>query len=153
MKPTVSVVMPTRGRHVLVGRAITSVLKQTFAHFELLILDNSSPNERDEIRKVSAADSRINYVDRGNIELTPARKLGADLAVGKLLALMDSDDFWAPERLGKHVEVWDHNLIWVGWERWARSYGNRRSVLPQPISARLIAPPNDALKMDSWDVI
>src|SRR2546426_3318186 len=54
---------------------------------------------------MSAADPRINYLDRGNIELTPARKLGADLAVGKLLALMDSDDFWAPERLERHVEV------------------------------------------------
>ena len=153
MKPTVSVVMPTRGRHALVERAITSVLKQTFTHFELLILDHSSPNEGEEIRKVSAADSRINYLDRGNIGLTPARKLGADLAVGKLLALMDSDDFWAPERLERHVEVWNHNLIGLSWDRWARSYENGRSVFPQPFSPGLIPAPKVAMKLYSWNFI
>ena len=153
MKPTVSVVMPTRGRHSLVDRAITSVLEQTFTHFELLVLDNSSPYEKEEIRKMSGSDPRITYMDRGNAGLTGARKLGADIAQGKLLALMDSDDFWSPERLARHVDVWNHNLIGLSWDRWAKSDGIRRRVFPQPFSPGLIPAPKVAQKLYSWNFI
>src|SRR5207253_5505003 len=111
MGPTVSVVMPTRGRPTYVRRAINSVLNQSFADFELLILDNSADAEKEMISEMSASDSRLRFVDRGEIGLTQARKLGAVLSRGKLYSLLDSDDFWAPDRLQKHVSVWSHNRI------------------------------------------
>ena len=153
MKPIVSVVMPTRGRHSLVHRAITSVLEQTFPYFELFILDNSPADEKEEIRKMSTSDRRITYVDRGPIGLTEARQLGARLANGKLLALMDSDDFWSPERLKKHMEVWSQNLIGLSWDRWAKSVGNSRQVFPQPFSPGLIPAPRVAQKLYGWKFI
>src|SRR3989304_806334 len=105
MRPTVSVAMPTRGRPAYVKRAIMSVLEQSFPDFELLILDNSPQLEKEKIRELSNRDSRIVFVDRGDIGVTEARKLGAMLSQGKLFALLDSDDYWDQERLKKHVEI------------------------------------------------
>jgi len=96
---------------------------------------------------------RITYLDIGNTGLTGARKLLADIAQGKLLALMDSDDFWSPERLQRHVDVWNHNLIGLSWDRWARSDGIRRRVFPQPFSPGLIPAPKVAQKLYSWNFI
>jgi glycosyltransferase involved in cell wall biosynthesis len=140
MGPTVSVVMPTRGRPNYVRRAIKSVLDQSFADFELLILDNSAEPEKEMIREMSAIDSRLRFVDRGDIGLTQARKLGALLSRGKLYALLDSDDFWTLNRLEKHVDVWSHNRIGLSWDRWAEVRGFLLSKCPQHVSEGIIAP-------------
>ncbi len=147
MRPIVSIVMPTRGRPEYVKRAITSVLKQSFSEFELLILDNSDKSEKDNIREMSSRDSRIVFVDRGNIGLTEARRLGATLSRGKLFALLDSDDYWNRERLEKHVEVWSQNRIGLSWDRWASVDENGSSPFPQPFSTGLILPPKVAIRL------
>ena len=95
--------MPTRGRPVYVRRAIASVIGQSFDDFELIILDNTPRPEQDEIRKLSGTDPRILFVDRGNIDVTAARKLGAQLSRGKPLALLDSDDYW--DRFSSHRAI------------------------------------------------
>ena len=153
MGPTVSVVMPTRGRPAYVRRAINSVLGQSFPDFELLILDNSLQPDKDKIREMSTLDSRILFVDRGNVGVTEARKLGAVLAHGKLFALLDSDDYWARERLEKHVEVWSHNRIGLSWDRWAEVHENELRVPPQPFSSGLIQAPKPAVKLYNWNFI
>ena len=107
MKPVVSVVMPTRGRVSFVRRAILSVIDQSFPEFELLILDNTPSKEKEAVRQLATLDSRIIFVNRGEVGLTEARHLGAVLAKGKLLALLDSDDYWAKGRLERHVETWN----------------------------------------------
>ncbi len=147
LTPTVSVVMPTRGRTTYVRRAISSVLEQSFADFELIILDNSAEPEKEMIREMSANDSRLRFVDRGDIGLTQARKLGAFLSRGKLYALLDSDDFWTSDRLKKHVEVWSHNHIGLSWDRWAEVRGSVITKYPQPVSEGIIDPPILATKL------
>lgn len=124
--------MPTRGRPNFVSRAITSVLEQTYSNFELLILDNSPEPDRERILELSRSDSRIHFVDRGNIGVTHARRLGALRSQGKLLSLLDSDDYWDPERLEKHVKVWNHNRIGLSWDRWAEVCEKRVRYFPQP---------------------
>jgi glycosyltransferase involved in cell wall biosynthesis len=147
MGPTVSVVMPTLGRPAYVRRAINSVLDQSFADFELLVLDNSTEPEKEMIREMSAIDSRLRFVDRGDIGLTEARKLGAVLSRGKLYALLDSDDFWTSDRLQKHVDVWSHNRIGLSWDRWAEVQGSLVTTYPQPVSEGIIAPHRLATKL------
>ncbi len=145
--PTVSVVMPARGRPAYVKRAINSVLEQSFPDFELLILDNSPQLEKDEILEMSKCDSRIGFVHRGNIGVTEARKLGATLSRGRLFALLDSDDYWHRDRLKKHVEVWSHNRIGLSWDRWAEVRENWSSAFPQTFSEGLISPPKVAARL------
>lgn len=153
MTPTVSIAMPTRGRPTYVERAITSVLRQSFPDFELLILDNSARSERDKIREMSRADSRIIFVERGDIGVTEARRLGAVLSRGKLFALLDSDDYWDRDRLQKHVEVWRHNRIGLSWDRWAEVHEKVSRAYPQPFAEGLVLPPKVAVRLYSWNFI
>ncbi len=147
MTPIVSVVMPTRGRPTYVERAVASVLEQSLRDFEVLILDNSSRIEKERIREISKRDSRIVFVDRGNIGITAARKLGAELSRGKLFALLDSDDYWDHARLERHVEVWSRNRVGLTWDRWAEVHEKRFREFPQPFSEGLIPPPKVAVRL------
>lgn len=145
--------MPTRGRLDLVRRAIGSVLRQTFKDFELLILDNSPAPDKSSIREEAEKDPRIRFVDRGNIGLTKARNLGANLSRGRLLALLDSDDYWHKERLEKHVDAWRNNHIGLSWDRWAEDRGSRLRVFPEPVSQGIINPPRLAIRLFSSNFI
>ncbi len=147
MNPTVSVVMPTRGRPVFVDRALRSVLEQSFQNFEIIILDNSPAPERERIRKFAEIDSRIRFIERGNTSVTEARRSGAMLSSGKLFSLLDSDDYWAKERLTKHVEVWERNYIGLSWDRWSEVRGNAVKPHPQPFPGGLIQRPKVATKL------
>ena len=153
MRPTVSIIMPTRGRPTHVERAVTSVLIQSFPDFELLILDNSAQSEKDKIREISSRDPRIIFVERGDIGITQARRLGAVLSRGKLFALLDSDDYWDRDRLRKHVEVWRHNRIGLSWDRWAEVNENGPKAYSQPFSEGLVLPPKLAVRLYNWNFI
>jgi glycosyltransferase involved in cell wall biosynthesis len=139
--------MPTRGRPDYVERAVTSVLRQTFSDFELLILDNTPLPTLDVIRKISQSDPRIIFVDRGNVGVTAARKLGAELSKGKLFALLDSDDYWDPTRLERHVGVWSGNRVGLSWDRWGEVSEGMFREFPQPFRAGLIEPPKVAIRL------
>jgi glycosyltransferase involved in cell wall biosynthesis len=142
----VSIVMPTRGRQTYIRRAVASVLRQSLDSFELIILDNTPGPEQDAIRNIST-DPRIRFVDRGDIDVTAARKLGADLSRGKLFALLDSDDYWEPERLEKHVRVWSDNRIGLSWDRWVEVGEGAMGELLRPFPAGLVKPPKVAVRL------
>jgi glycosyltransferase involved in cell wall biosynthesis len=137
----VSIAMPTRGRPALVARAIKNVVSQSFSDFELLILDNSPESEKERIREMSSHDSRVIFVDRGDIGVTAARKLGASISRGKLFALLDSDDYWDSDRLERHVQVWNQNRIGLSWDRWAEVSQGSINVYPQQFHEGLVPPP------------
>lgn len=152
MRPLVSVVMPTRGRTEFVERAVSSVLGQTFTNFELLILDNSLKEDREIIFEISKSDPRIEFLDRGNIGVTQARKLGASMSHGKMFALLDSDDYWKPERLEIHTEVWMKNRVGLSWDRWCE-VGDSTTEFPQFFRKGIIKPPGVAVRLYNGNFI
>jgi glycosyltransferase involved in cell wall biosynthesis len=139
--------MPTRGRPTYVERAIRSVLGQSFRDFELLILDNSLAHEKNKIRVLAEADPRIVFVDRGDIGVTEARKMGAKISRGSLFALLDSDDYWDRDRLMKHLEVWNHNRIGLSWDSWAEVSQGMMNHVSQPFPEGIVHPPRVAAKL------
>ncbi len=100
--PRVTVVMPVYHVEAYVGAAIESVLAQTFADFELLIIDDGGS---DGSIAICAAyrDPRIRIVAQANRGLAGARNTGIAHARGDYIALLDSDDGWHPEKLALHV--------------------------------------------------
>ena len=105
--PQVSVILPTHNRAQLVGRAILSVLAQTFQDWELLVVDDASI---DDIREVVDAfrDPRICYLRRDtNGGGSAARNVGIRAARGQYLAFLDSDNEMLPERLEKQLKVFE----------------------------------------------
>lgn len=104
-KPLVSVVMPTYNRSDLLPRSIESILTQSFKDFEFIIIDDGSTDETAKIIKEYAAqDKRIRFVrNETNKGISFSRTRGNDLARGKYIAIMDSDDQSLPNRLEKSV--------------------------------------------------
>lgn len=95
----VSVVVPVRDRAALVGRAIRSVLAQTWPHLEVLAVDDGSTDDTGA-RLRAIADPRLRVVARAR-PAGPgvARNLGIEAARGEWVAFLDSDDEWLPDRL------------------------------------------------------
>jgi len=102
--PKVSVIMPIYNVERFVADAVQSVLDQTFEDFELLIIDDCSPDDSIAICR-AFDDPRIRIIQHAfNRGLAGARNTGVRHARGELLAFLDSDDCWQPEKLQRHVE-------------------------------------------------
>lgn len=101
--PLVSVVMPVFNVAAFVAQAVESVLAQSFKDFELIVVDDCSPDN--SIAIVEAFnDPRIRIVRHTkNRGLAGARNSGIRTAKGEYIAFLDSDDTWAPEKLALHM--------------------------------------------------
>jgi len=90
--PTVSVIIPTYNRAHTIGRAIKSVLNQTYQDFEIIVVDDGSTDNTEEVVK-SFRDKRIRYIQhKKNKGAAAARNTGIKSAKGKYIAFQDSDD-------------------------------------------------------------
>jgi glycosyltransferase involved in cell wall biosynthesis len=102
--PLVSVILPTYNRAHLIERAVRSVLNQSFRDLELLVMDDASTDDSDEVLR-RIGDPRIRHI-RSASRLGPAaqRNRGIEAARGTLIAFQDSDDEWLAGKLEKQIE-------------------------------------------------
>ena len=97
--PLVSIVMPTYNRGFCIERAITSVINQTVSDWELIVVDNNSSDNTDEVIN-NLLDDRISIVKINNNGIVAkSRNLGIKMANGCFVAFLDSDDWWAEKKL------------------------------------------------------
>lgn len=108
MEPVlVSVIIPAFNQAQYLGDAIRSVFGQTYPHFEIIVIDDASPDNTSGIAR-SFSDPRIKLISHGdNLGLAAARNTGIRAANGNILALLDADDMFHPEKLRMHVEFLD----------------------------------------------
>ena len=109
--PTVSIITPMWKGAALVGATIESVLKQDYIDWEMIIVDDCSPDEgagTSVVQSYADKDARIQLiratVNRGS---SGARNQAMDVAKGRFFAFLDSDDIWHPTYLStmmKHIE-------------------------------------------------
>lgn len=99
MTPFFSVIIPTYKRAHAILKAIESVLNQTFQDFELIVVDDASPDDTEHIVK-SIKDDRIVYLkNESNQERCLSRNRGINVAKGKYICFLDSDDYHLPNHL------------------------------------------------------
>lgn len=107
--PAISVVMPVYNVERFVATAIQSVLDQTFKDFELIIVNDCSPDNSMAVCQ-AFSDERIRIINHNqNRGLAGARNTGILAATGAYIGFLDSDDFWHPEKLKKHKAHLDAN--------------------------------------------
>ncbi|NEO98993.1 MAG: glycosyltransferase family 2 protein [Symploca sp. SIO2E9] len=99
----VSIIVPVYRAEKFIAATVNSVLEQTYDNFELLIIDDDSPDRSIEICQ-QFQDSRIKIFRQQNRGLSGARNTGIRHAQGEYLAFLDPDDLWLPEKLEKHVQ-------------------------------------------------
>lgn len=93
----ISVIIPTYNRREFLARAIDSVLDQSWQDFELIVVDDGSTD--DTARSVAGYGGRVRYLYQENRGPAAARNTGVRAAEGELIAFLDSDDRFAPEKL------------------------------------------------------
>lgn len=128
--PLISIIIPTFNRELKVIEAIQSVLSQSYENFELIVIDDGSTDQTNQI-VATVKDSRLIYraIERSGV--SRARNLGASIATGSFLAFLDSDDIWHKNKLKKQVAFHLENpqlLISQTQEIWIR---NNKRVNPK----------------------
>lgn len=132
----VSVVLPTFNRADTVGRAVRSVLAQTFTDFELIIIDDGSTDDTEAVL-TAFTDPRMrvirSMINRG---VSAARNAGIRESRGQFLAFQDSDDSWRPQKLERQVErlIQGGERVGVVGCGWQLQQGARRTQTTRPMA-------------------
>jgi glycosyltransferase involved in cell wall biosynthesis len=102
--PQFSVVIPLYQTERYIAEAIGSVLVQTYADFEVVVVDDGSKDRGPEIAR-GFSDPRVRVITQANRGLAGARNTGIRESTGRLVALLDADDRWHPEKLARHAAL------------------------------------------------
>ena len=103
MNPKVSVIIPAYNTEAYIAKAIESALEQTLTDIEVIVVDDGSSDKTVEVVK-SFTDQRLKViVNQQNLGVSVARNRALRAAQGEWIAVLDSDDWYAPERLEKLV--------------------------------------------------
>jgi glycosyltransferase involved in cell wall biosynthesis len=103
--PTVSIVMAAKNYARFLPEAVDSALAQTFADWELVIVDDGSTDGTCDIVRPCLADARIRYFRSDSLGQSRAKNLGIGFSRGEFIAFLDADDAWFPTKLAKQVAL------------------------------------------------
>lgn len=110
MNDLVSIIMPSYNTAGYISETIESVLAQTYTNWELIIVDDCSTDNTDEVVKTFLTDKRIKYLkNEKNSGAAVSRNYALREAKGKWIAFLDSDDLWLPEKLEKQIAFMEKN--------------------------------------------
>ena len=111
----VSVVIPVYNGERFIGRTLASALAQTYHPLEIIVVDDGSTDRTaDLIEAAVIRDSRIQAFRTQNCGVAAARNFGISQAHGNLIALLDADDLWHPEKIARQVKVMQASSPEVG---------------------------------------
>ena len=110
MNDLVSIIMPSYNTANYIEASIESVRHQTYENWELIIVDDCSTDDTDEVVRPFLTDGRIHYLkNEQNSGAAISRNRALREAKGKWIAFLDSDDLWLPEKLEKQVSFMEQN--------------------------------------------
>lgn len=101
MNPKVSVIIPTYNYGCFIGEAIKSILTQSFPVYEIVVVDDGSADETEEI--VRKFGDKVRYIKQKNSGVCAARNNGVANSSGNFVAFLDADDIWLPEKIEKQI--------------------------------------------------
>lgn len=104
-----SIIVPAFNVEATMSRTLNALLAQTYANFEIIIVDDGSSDSSIEIAQTFAEDPRVRLVRQANRGLAGARNTGIHEAKGDVIGFCDADDLWVPEKLARHVAHLDAN--------------------------------------------
>lgn len=113
-------IIPTHNRADVLGRAVASVLAQTWTDFELIVVDDGSTDHTAAVL-AEFDDPRLTGMHQENKGVSAARNLGIRASSGRFIALLDSDDSWLPDKLARQLafmresgmEISQTDEIWI----------------------------------------
>ncbi len=123
MEKLVSIIMPSYNSAEFIGETIESVINQTYSNWEIVIVDDCSVDNTEEvIKKYQEKDNRIKFFKlKENSGVVVARQYAIDCANGEYLAFLDSDDLWLPDKLTIQIKFMEKNnyaCTCTAYEKW-----------------------------------
>lgn len=110
MNELVSIITPSYNTAKFIGKTIESVQNQTYQKWEMIIVDDCSTDNTDEVIDGYLSDKRIKYIkNEKNSGAAVSRNRALREAKGKWIAFLDSDDLWMPEKLEKQIGFMEKN--------------------------------------------
>ena len=111
-KPRLSVIVPVYKVEKYIHNCVESILKQTFSDFEVILVDDGSPDRCGEICDSYAfLDKRIKVIHQSNGGLSAARNKGIEIAQGEIIGFVDSDDEISADMYEKMLQYLDDNQL------------------------------------------
>lgn len=101
MPPRVSVIVTTYNHEAFIAEAVQSVLDQTYTDYELIVVDDGSTDGT--VDRLTRFGERIRLIRQPNRGIASSRNAGIERAQGELLAFLDGDDLWEPDKLRSQV--------------------------------------------------
>lgn len=165
MNTSVSVIIPTYNRWHVLQRAVDSVLAQTIAANEIIVVDDGSTDNTGKLLHKTYG-SHIKYLYQPNAGVSAARNTGIQTACSNWIALLDSDDEWLPEKLQRQLkaitsvqncvlnhtdEIWVRNGVRVNpMKKHRKSGGN---IFAQCLPLCAISPSSVLIKKELFDTV
>ncbi len=105
-QPLVSVVIPAFNASTYIERTLRSVMRQTYAALEIVVVnDGSTDHTAKLVEQIAASDSRIRLLSTPNRGVAAARNTGIEASSGRFVAFLDADDLWHPTKIEKQVNA------------------------------------------------
>ncbi len=120
MNNLVSIITPSYNTARYIAETINSVLRQTYSNWEMIIVDDCSTDNTDEIVKPYLSDKRIRYLkNEKNSGAAVSRNKALREARGKWVAFLDSDDLWFPNKLEKQIHFMESNSCFFSYTNYS----------------------------------
>lgn len=123
--------MPSYNTGKYIAESIRSVQKQTYEKWELIIIDDCSPDDTDEVVKPYLTDDRIRYLkNEKNSGAAVSRNRALREVRGKWIAFLDSDDLWMPDKLEKQIKFMENGGYHFSYTNYAEidTEGKRNGI-------------------------
>lgn len=120
MAGLVSIIMPSYNTASFIAESIRSVLAQSYKDWELIIIDDCSPDNTDDVVRPYLSDERIRYLkNEKNSGAAVSRNRALREAKGKWIAFLDSDDLWMPDKLEKQISFMEKHYYHFSYTNYA----------------------------------
>ncbi|MDO6763557.1 glycosyltransferase [Agarivorans sp. 1_MG-2023] len=111
MTAAVSIIIPAYNSAAFIGKAIDSILGQSFSDYQIIVVDDGSKDNTVEV--LQAYGETITIISQANGGASKARNTGIQAATGEFVAFLDSDDLWRSQKLELQVKAMRENNDWV----------------------------------------
>ena len=114
MEDLISIIMPSYNTGEFIAESVQSVVKQTYENWELIIVDDCSTDNTDQVLQPYLADKRIRYLKNDkNFGAAISRNRAIKEAKGRYIAFLDSDDLWEAGETRTAVGLYERTSLWI----------------------------------------
>ena len=165
-KPMVSIILPTYNRVNVIERAVYSILNQTYENFELIIVDDGSKDDTEQI-VTAIEDKRIRYIALGqNRGPAAARNEGVRQSKYNYIAFQDSDDEWKSDKLEKQMKTLQENpdvaIVYHSYQtdrgvaypqEWIAKEQRQGQIFPYLLRGNMIGTPTILMRKECFQAV